>query len=203
LLYVGGTSEGQKEFVESLGAGGHKKGSKAAPIANAFALGYTYQDVLDADHEGEYLLRFEYQYPSLTRNSTDVLARLGIYLIKEPSPAFIPLLRPLFTPATLPETMVVILLDWSRPWEWVRQMKTWVRLLRGIFHTLDEDCHLALDEVIRAWDSRRSTYVSDGGGAPGTTTLPDVVLPLGQGEFDEPIGLPLCVVCQNVSPGSL
>ncbi|KAI5795890.1 dynein light intermediate chain-domain-containing protein [Pyronema domesticum] len=178
ILVLGGTSEGQKEFVESLGAGGHKKGSKAAPIANAFALGYTYQDVLDADHE-------------------DVLARLGIYLIKEPSPAFIPLLRPLFTPATLPETMVVILLDWSRPWEWVRQMKTWVRLLRGIFHTLDEDCHLALDEVIRAWDSRRSTYVSDGGGAPGTTTLPDVVLPLGQGEFDEPIGLPLCVVCQN------
>ena len=38
--------------MESLGAGGFKKGSKAAPVANAFALGYTYQDVLDADHEG-------------------------------------------------------------------------------------------------------------------------------------------------------
>ena len=26
----------------------------------------------------------------------------------------------------------------------------------------------------------------------------DVQIPLGPGEFDEPLGLPLCVVCQNV-----
>ncbi len=26
--------------------------SRKAPVANQFALGYTYQDVLDADHEG-------------------------------------------------------------------------------------------------------------------------------------------------------
>ena len=38
--------------MESLGVGGYKRGNKAAPVANAFALGYTYQDVLDADHEG-------------------------------------------------------------------------------------------------------------------------------------------------------
>lgn len=42
--------------MESLGVGGYKRGNKAAPVANAFALGYTYQDVLDADHEGEYLI---------------------------------------------------------------------------------------------------------------------------------------------------
>ncbi|KAF8543237.1 dynein light intermediate chain-domain-containing protein [Trichophaea hybrida] len=179
VLVLGGTSEGQKEFVESLGAGGFKKGTRAAPVANAFALGYTYQDILDADHE-------------------DVLARLGVYLIKEPSPAFIPLLRPLFTPASLPETLIVILLDWSRPWEWVRQMKAWVRLLRGIFTSLNDDCRRTLDDVTQAWESRRSTHTDGGGVSTGTTTgLGDVVIPLGQGEFDEPIGLPLCVVCQN------
>lgn len=182
ILVLGGTSEDQKEFVESLGAGGYKKGTKAASVANAFALGYTYQDVLDADHE-------------------DVLARLGIYLISEPSPAFIPLLRPLFTPASLPETIVVILLDWSRPWSWVRQIRTWVRLLRGIFTTLDDDCRRTLDEVIQIWDARRSTFTDGGGGgvAAGSVAagLADIALPLGPGEFDEPIGLPLCVVCQN------
>lgn len=55
---VGGSAEGQKEFVESLGGtgagsgGGHRKVDKRPPIANAFALGYTYLDVLDSDHEG-------------------------------------------------------------------------------------------------------------------------------------------------------
>lgn len=35
----------------------------------------------------------------------------------------------------------------------------------------------------------------------GTTTATenDVSLPLGPGEWEEALGLPLCVVCQNVS----
>jgi dynein light intermediate chain 1 len=98
----------------------------------------------------------------------------------------------------------VILLDWSRPWEWVRQIRTWVRLLRGIFTTLDDDCRRTLDDVIQAWDARRTTFVDGGGGGVGaasvTAGLAEIVLPLGPGEFDEPIGLPLCVVCQNVCP---
>lgn len=51
LNLLGGSAEGQREFVESLGTAG-KKGDKKPPVANAFALGYTYLDVLDADHEG-------------------------------------------------------------------------------------------------------------------------------------------------------
>lgn len=45
--------------MESLGGGGggsgggHRKADKRPPVANAFALGYTYLDVLDADHEGK------------------------------------------------------------------------------------------------------------------------------------------------------
>lgn len=174
VLILGGSVTGQKEFVESLGMGCYKKGAKGAPVANAFALGYTYQDILDADHE-------------------DVLARLGLYLISEPNPVFTSLLRPLFTPTSLPETLIVILLDWTRPWEWVAQLKTWVRLLRDIFTSLDDDCRRTLDDVTQNWESRRSTY-TDGG---GTGSIGEVVIPLMPGEFDEPIGLPLCVVCQN------
>jgi dynein light intermediate chain 1 len=125
----------------------------------------------------------------------DVLARLGIYLLSEPSPALIPLLRPLFTPASLPETLIVILLDWARPWDWIRQLKTWIRLLREIFTSLNDDCRRTLDDVTQAWENRRGTYADGGGGA---NIDGDVVIPLGPGEFDEPIGLPLCVVCQNV-----
>lgn len=46
---------------------------------------------------------------------------------------------------------------------------------------------------------------SRGGSPAGANTLdslPDVSLPLGPGELDEELGLPLCVVCQNVSSSS-
>lgn len=140
----------------------------------------------------------------------DVLARLGLYIISEPTPAFVPLLRPLFTPQLLPETLVVILLDWAAPWDWMRQIKTWVLLLRGIFTSLDDECRMTLDDVTRAWMNRRWTFVDGGGGGGGggaggagaagaaASVIAEVNLPLGPGEFDEPIGLPLCVVCQNV-----
>ena len=57
---AGGSTESQREFLEALsGEDGRKaqdrQSSKQPPIANSFALGYTYHDVLDADHEGTLL----------------------------------------------------------------------------------------------------------------------------------------------------
>jgi hypothetical protein len=54
---TGGTPETQREFLESVSTENANsrrppdRGRKP-PIANQFALGYTYQDVLDTDHEG-------------------------------------------------------------------------------------------------------------------------------------------------------
>lgn len=47
----------QREFLEALSVDDSRKtqerqSSKTPPVANNFALGYTYHDVLDADHEG-------------------------------------------------------------------------------------------------------------------------------------------------------
>jgi len=56
LTSIGGTTESQREFLEGLSAEDSKRNQdrqrKQPPIANNFALGYTYHDVLDADHEG-------------------------------------------------------------------------------------------------------------------------------------------------------
>jgi len=57
-IVLGGTPETQRDFLESLStesAGARRHQSRKAPIANQYALGYTYQDVLDADHEGRSL----------------------------------------------------------------------------------------------------------------------------------------------------
>lgn len=58
-ITVGGTSDSQREFLEALSVEDTRKGqdrqsARQPPIANNYALGYTYRDVLDADQEGTY-----------------------------------------------------------------------------------------------------------------------------------------------------
>jgi hypothetical protein len=57
-LSIGSTPESQREFISSLETDttfqGHRgQPSQKPPIANDFALGYTYQDVLDTDQNGK------------------------------------------------------------------------------------------------------------------------------------------------------
>lgn len=183
LLILGGTPESQREFLETLAAdpsdprlGSQRNKGRVPPIANQFALGYTYQDVLDADQE-------------------DILARVSAYLLSEPSPSFAPLLRPLLTPQTVPETLIVILLDWSNPWTWVRQLREWIRLLRSVLISLDDETKIVMEEVMTEWRDRKRGI--DGAAAGTTNSGGPVTIPLGPGEWDEGLGIPLCVVCQG------
>ncbi|PGH12307.1 hypothetical protein AJ79_04373 [Helicocarpus griseus UAMH5409] len=183
LLVLGGTPDSQREFLETLSADesdprvlSERRKGRAPPIANQFALGYTYQDVLDADQE-------------------DILARVSIYLLSEPSSSFAPLLKPLLNPKTVPETLIVILLDWENPWLWVRQLREWIRLLRSVLISLDDETKVVMEEVMTEWrDHKRGgdPATSAGGGSGGPVTIP-----LGPGEWDEGLGIPLCVVCQG------
>jgi len=55
-----------------------------------------------------------------------------------------------------------------------------------------------MEEVMISWRDRGRGGNSLDGTGPSTTTEGDVSLPLGPGEWEEALGLPLCVVCQNV-----
>ena len=59
IIVLGGSTETQKEFLETLASDAPKRPQdrhrRKPVVANEFALGYTYQDVLDADHEGTFL----------------------------------------------------------------------------------------------------------------------------------------------------
>jgi dynein light intermediate chain 1, cytosolic len=58
ILLKGGTPESQRDFILTLEtdptsqSSNRNQSTSKPPIANDFALGYTYQDVLDTDHEG-------------------------------------------------------------------------------------------------------------------------------------------------------
>ncbi|KAI4220613.1 MAG: hypothetical protein L6R36_007504, partial [Xanthoria steineri] len=179
LLVLGGNPELQREFLETLESDTARRPQdrrrKKPPIANDCALGYTYQDVLDADQD-------------------DILARLSIYLLSESSTVYSALVKPLLTPKTISETLVVILLDWADPWSWARQVRDWVKFLKGVIVAMDDECKVAAEDTMQQWQQRKRGAAYEGGTA---TSDAGVHIPLGQGEWDEPLGLPLCVACHG------
>ena len=64
---------------------------------------------------------------------------------------------------------------------------------------LDEETKEVMGQIMEEWQQRRrgggGGYEGGGGAGVGEG---DVVIPLGPGEWDEALGLPLCVVCYNV-----
>ena len=127
----------------------------------------------------------------------DVLARLSIHTLPDASPSFAALLSALINPLTGPETLAVILLDWAEPWNWVDQLCSWIQLLRASLDDLPPDTKEVLDSVMHDWAQKRRGVAHDMA-AGGLNSDPNVSMPLGEGEWDEPLGLPLCVVCHNV-----
>lgn len=183
LLVLGGSVDSQRDFLEALSSNDRRNldrnNQKTPPIANSFALGYTYYNVLDADQE-------------------DILARISLYLLTSPAPSFASLIKPLLTPQSIPNTLIVILLDWSQPWLWMRQLREWLLLLRTVIMSLSPECKEIMEENMNSWRDRGRTGGSinlDGTGAVANEG--DVALPLGPGEWEDALGLPLCVVCQN------
>jgi len=189
LIVLGGTPDQQREFLDQLNPpnlrprylnNDRRKQPRTAPISNRYALGYTYHDVLDADQE-------------------DVLARLNVYMLANPSANFAPLLKPLFTTKTVKDTLITILLDWSDPFKWARQLRQWIRLLRSVILSLDEQTKIEMEETMTAWKEKRvgpdAPSAQPGGNASADQKLLAATVPPGPGEWDEGLGIPVSVVC--------
>ena len=180
VLVLGGTPEQQKEFLEQLNPENprprfnDRRNQRKAPISNRYTLGYTYQDVLDADQE-------------------DTLARLNIYMLSNPSASFAPLLKPLFNPKTVKDTLITILLDWSEPLTWARQLRQWIRLLRSVILSLDDETKIAMEENMTAWKEKK--VGPDASTSQNSEQKATPAPPLGPGEWDEGLGIPLSIVC--------
>jgi dynein light intermediate chain 1 len=123
----------------------------------------------------------------------DTLARVSLYLLSQPSGEFASLVAPLLTPETIPHTALVILLDWSQPHLWLRQIWTWLQVFQEVLEHLSRDVQTEMEDVMNAWKERgRGSSSVNLDGTPSAT--------VANGDSD---GLPLCVVCQNVSQGHI
>jgi dynein light intermediate chain 1 len=57
---------------------------------------------------------------------TDILARLSVYTVPSSKSAYTSLLRGFLSPRSLPHTVVIICLDWTKPWTFVEELQTWL-----------------------------------------------------------------------------
>ena len=70
--------------------------------------------------------------------------------------------------------------------------------MKGVLSSLDDDAKETMEHVMREWPQRRlGVALHDKSGYGNDES--SISIPLGPGEFDEGLGLPLCVVCHHVS----
>ena len=76
-------------------------------------------------------------------------------------------------------------------------------MFQEVLEHLSRDVQTEMEDVMNAWKERgRGGSSVNLDGTPSATVAngdSNGSLPLGPGEWTEPLGLPLCVVCQNVS----
>ncbi len=71
-------------------------------------------------------------------------------------------------------------------------------MLRDITASLGDAPTESMEQIMKDWQQRRRSTSTYETGSSSTGNEGNVTLPLSQGEWDEPLGLPLCVVCHRV-----
>ncbi|KAG2216387.1 hypothetical protein INT45_004805 [Circinella minor] len=86
-------------------------------VTNTLALGYTFTDIQDEENEA--------------------IARLGMYQLGLSAPEYLPLLKFALSSETLADSLVILAIDWTRPWKFLDSFQRWIDVLQ---HVIDEIC---------------------------------------------------------------
>lgn len=143
----------------------------------------------------------------------DTLARLSIYTVPSADLAYTNLLPHFLPPRTcLPHTLIMIVLDWTRPWTFVEDLETWLqwvetwakgdgsRELEMAREENRERCTCCSDFVLHSpvqVQSHLQHYTEPSTDPlPASSSLSSTLLPLGSGTLTHnSSGVPIVVVC--------
>ncbi|KAF7731782.1 hypothetical protein EC973_008297 [Apophysomyces ossiformis] len=84
---------------------------------NTLALGYTFVDVQDEENEA--------------------IARLSLYQLGLSAQEYLPLLKFALSSNTIADSLVILALDWTRPWKFMETFQRWINVLQ---HSIEEIC---------------------------------------------------------------
>jgi dynein light intermediate chain 1, cytosolic len=182
-----------------------------------FALGYEFADVRDDADEGECDCDCERVITVTEAVRTDTLARLSVYTVPSAASSYTALLPHFLPPRTsLPHTLLMIVLDCSRPWTFVEELQTWLiwveKWVKGDgsreLEIIREECRERCKSKTRLGNCATSfppflvlshlQHFTEPSSEPlpASSTLSSTLLPLGPGTFTHnSSGMPIIVVC--------
>lgn len=143
-IVAGAPRSGKSTLVSRLGSvSGEapkvevKQGDKARSDVLDLGLSYSVIDVRDEGDGGtfRFLSLISCSVASADpppRREIETLARLGTYQLPSPSPPYPSLLPLALSRATLLDSLVVITLDWERPWAFLRELRAWMGVLDAL-----------------------------------------------------------------------
>ncbi|EGO02101.1 hypothetical protein SERLA73DRAFT_177841 [Serpula lacrymans var. lacrymans S7.3] len=145
-----------------------------------FALGYEWADVRDDADE-------------------DTLARLSVYTIPSAASSYTSLLPHFLPPRiSLPHTLVMIVLDWTRPWTFVEDLQTWLMWVEEWAKgDSSRELEIAREENRERLQSHLQHYTEPSSDPiPASNLSSNTLLPLGSGIFTHnTAGVPIIVTC--------
>ncbi|KAF9961644.1 hypothetical protein BGZ72_002735 [Mortierella alpina] len=216
---VGNTGNGSAPVMVEMGTGtsednifGQKK--------NDLALSYSYWDVEDDENEGMFLADFSFpaQRKKLQRRAYTV-ARLGLYQIAGSHRSYHALLKYCLNTKTIADTVVLIVLDWSKPWTFMETLQRWIKVLEGALQQICQEGAVAgaawskgkalMDELeeklsrfIQEYTEPQphpsvgtANYNETQSFALGSNDAQSVLLPLAEGCLTNNTGVPIIIVC--------
>ncbi|SCV67977.1 BQ2448_98 [Microbotryum intermedium] len=136
----------------------------------------------------------------------DTVARIGIYQLPSHRPPHPSLLSLALSRSTLLDSLVVVVLDWESPNKFLRELEAWINVLtRVVEQAAARDTWEAVTARERVEAHVRNyhepttiTSVATSSVSASASTAaqaPDNDSPLPSGVLDQPLGLPLVIVC--------
>ncbi|EKM59739.1 uncharacterized protein PHACADRAFT_250433 [Phanerochaete carnosa HHB-10118-sp] len=180
ILLLGESSSGKSTLASALL---HKAAAEEVQEDQRpdFALGYDWADVKDDADE-------------------DTLARLSVYTVPSAAATYTALLPHFLPPrASLPHTVVVITLDWTKPWTFIDQLYTWLSWIeKWVQGDGSRELQIVREETRERLQAHLQRYTEPSAEPlPATSTLSDTtLLPLGPGTLTHnTAGVPIIVAC--------
>ncbi|GAA6047539.1 hypothetical protein JCM3770_005797 [Rhodotorula araucariae] len=187
---LGAHNAGKSTLIDRLRSPSGEAGKGKAAVGDAqgkeLDLGMSYE-VVDVRDEGD---------------EGDTLARLGLFQLSSPLPPYPALL----SLALSRDSLILICLDWERPWEFVRQLEAWVALLDELLRARGRDGKEKEWEAVEGRE-RLEAFVrsyaepsANGAPAPSASSSAaaahfDVESPLPPGTLTDNLGIGLVFVC--------
>jgi dynein light intermediate chain 1 len=110
---------------------------------NTLALGYSFIDIQDEENEGMLSIIYFIFFKKKDASNSHIhffllaIARLGVYQLGLSATEYMPLLKFALSTDTLADSAVIIVLDWTRPWEFLETFQRWIDVLQ---RRIDEIC---------------------------------------------------------------